>query len=470
MSKKSLWEKVKVLWYKAFHLSKARQNPSRFKEALREFVYLDEVSVYSLLASRKEGITTEFTKTQTQSWTSKMGSSVGVGFGGIKPSLNTNIQEGHVQGAQVLSKANIQTNFKELYETEKGNLKLCPPCADCIPKLSSVEEITQKLETLIQAGWVVDPGTFVRGDLLEIKVELEADLIFRLSSVISTIYELMADKDQIFGQMDNTQLSQMLSITRALEGLLAGLVPIRGRLMNYKTANVGNREVLIHRSLLEQMPKAFQSSAYRTFVVGVAERELFWKDIRRVLFSQARYTVFCRLGVSGLTDRWQPIKTANILTGIVPDFDKAIGDFSKIAHQSMQRESPDTPLSNLDDDSCLECEILHKFATMLACHHGKSLAPNDINNLLVRIPRDQNWMETIDNARPVLEELRKHLDTMLEVDTSRETASKLRMTVLRKIGHYGEHDPDSFGRVKEHPKPASTSEKFLDTEIVAIYW
>ena len=44
---------------------KLRQVPENSTGLLREFVYLDEVSVYSLLASRKQGIATEFSESQT---------------------------------------------------------------------------------------------------------------------------------------------------------------------------------------------------------------------------------------------------------------------------------------------------------------------------------------------------------------------------------------------------------------------
>ena len=67
--------------------------------SLREFVYLDEVSVYSILASRKDGIATEFTESQTASLNSEVGSSIGIGLGASKANLNTKMQAGHVHGS-----------------------------------------------------------------------------------------------------------------------------------------------------------------------------------------------------------------------------------------------------------------------------------------------------------------------------------------------------------------------------------
>ena len=56
---------------------------SASSETLREFVYLDEVSVYSLLASREHGIATQFTERQTAALNSEVGSSFNIGFAGL---------------------------------------------------------------------------------------------------------------------------------------------------------------------------------------------------------------------------------------------------------------------------------------------------------------------------------------------------------------------------------------------------
>ena len=132
----------------------------------------------------------------------------------------------------------------------------------------------------------------------------------------------MEDNEHLFGNEISAQLPQMRSMAQLLESLLVGLIPIRGRLVDYKSARIGGRDVLVHRLLLEQMPSATRPKTYPAFVVGVAQHDLFWKDIRRVLFSQAQYTVFCRLAISGLVEKWHPVKVADVLAGIVPQFDE----------------------------------------------------------------------------------------------------------------------------------------------------
>ena len=299
---------------------KPQKAPENLTGLLREFVYLDEVSVYSILASRKGAITTEFTESQTASLNSDIGGSVGVGFGGTKARFDSKVQAGHVQGSQVLRKAIIQTSFKELYDIEQASLALSPPDAHSMPTVKGLSNIEETLDSLAKDNWLVDPTAMRRGDLLEVVVELEAESIFRMASVITTLQELMEDNEKIFGHAITTQLPQMRSMAQVLEGLLVGLVPIRGRLVDYVSASIGGRDVLIHHALLDQIDPATWPETHTAFVVGVAQRDLFWKDIRRILFSKARYTVFCRLATEGVVKTWHPVKAADVLAGIVPQF------------------------------------------------------------------------------------------------------------------------------------------------------
>lgn len=90
----------------------------------REFVYLDEVSVYSLLASRKGAIVTEFTESQTASLNSEVGSSMGGGFRGDQSRGKSRVETAQSRTSQVLRKAIVQTSFKELHDLERPGLGL----------------------------------------------------------------------------------------------------------------------------------------------------------------------------------------------------------------------------------------------------------------------------------------------------------------------------------------------------------
>ena len=264
---------------------------------LREFVYLDEVSVYSILASRKGAIPTEFTENQTASLHRDVGSSIGIGTGFINTRLDSKLHASELRGSQVLRKSIIQASFKELYEIEQTALALSPLGGNCVPTVHAIPDLESRLGREPKDPWLVDPQTIRRGDLMELQVELEADPIFRMTSIITTLRELMEDNEHLFGNEIAAKLPEMRSLARVLDGLLVGLVPIRGRLVDYRWTNIASRDVLVHQLLLDQLSPDTSLTVYPAFVVGVAQHDLFWKDIRRVLFSQAQYTVFCRIAV-----------------------------------------------------------------------------------------------------------------------------------------------------------------------------
>ena len=338
---------------------------------LREFVYLDEVSVYSLLASRKGGIATEFTESQTASLNSRVGGELGIGFAGAKASFESTRRSGQVQASQVLRKAIIQTSFKELYEIERASLAMKPLEADKVPEVSTKSDLEDGFDTLAKDRWIVDPNTTRRGELLEVEVELEADPIFRMASVITTIQELMEDNELLFGQEITAQLPQMRSVAQLLEGLLFGLVPIRARLVSYRSASVGGREVLVHSSVLEQLPPGQKLETRPAFVVGVAQQDLFWKDIRQILFSRARHTTFCRLATSGMADKWNPVKVADVLAGIIPRFDEMMKDFNDQVGVAMSRVPDTSPLASRIAHS--PADVRRTYVELLSEHHGQTL-------------------------------------------------------------------------------------------------
>ena len=192
------------------------------------------------------------------------------------------------------------------------------------PQSTHSVNLERLLDSSEDTGLLVDPRALHRGDLLEVEVELEADPIFHLTTIITFFSELMEDNEELNEKAVTAQLPEIRSIARLLEKLLAGLVPIRGRLVDYECIRIRDRDILVRQSLLGQIPIDERPKAYPVILVGVGLSDLFWKDIRRVLFSKSRYTVFCRLATSGLTDRWNPVKMADVFSGIATDFDEII--------------------------------------------------------------------------------------------------------------------------------------------------
>ena len=450
-------------------------NENSYRER-REFVYLDGVSVLSILASRTGRIATESTESQTSSQSSEVKGSFGVGLGGTKANLGTKMQTSQIEASQVSRKAIIQSSFKDLYDIERSALVLRPVSLDHMPAV----DLTRGLERLLGSpegtGLLVDPSTLHRGELLEVEVELEADPIFRMATIITTFVGLMEDNEDLLQNAGTAQLPEIRSVARLLDSLLAGLVPIRGRLVDYEWIRLCRRDVLVHRSLLSQMPADALPEAYPAFLVGVAQSDLFWKDIRRVLFSQARYTVFCRLATNGLEDRWSPVKMADVFSGIASDFyemirglgDELMSGFKRGVRSATARTTDDAFPTMLNHDAQRGEPLLRNYMESLATYHKRNIERSVIESLTREVPHAENWLDSVDGYRPIFAEVTKKVDDSLEVETPPNVAHDLRVQALHRfrLDEIRELDGSIVGGNHRGPQ----GERFLDSEIIAIYW
>ncbi|MHB8464247.1 MAG: DUF6414 family protein [Acidimicrobiales bacterium] len=261
----------------------------RQNSALREFVYLDDVSVYSLIASRLGAIAAEFTETETASLQGELTSSVGAGVGVAKGEIASRTQATQTQGSQVLRKSIVQTTFKELYELEESALAMRPMDDGAQPpKIGNLAELEAAAGTSTLDGWIVDTDELARGQLLEVEVELEAEAIFRVSAVLSSVLEIMQENLELFQADSYAELAQASAVNRVIEKLLVGLIPVRGRSVDFGVVELNHKEWLVHNGILSQLEEGDKPRSRPLYLVGVAEQSLFWKDIRRILGSAAR--------------------------------------------------------------------------------------------------------------------------------------------------------------------------------------
>ncbi len=455
---------------RTWHRRRGRTKGARKQPGiLREFVYLDEVSMYSLLASRKGPVATEFTESQTASLNSEFGGSAGGGFGVAKAEARSRIETARSQTSQVLRKAIVQTSFKELHDLEQPRLGLAVARGSSgMPNVRSRSDLERDLELHLSAGHVIAPQMLSRGDLIEVEVVLEADPIFRVNAIITTIREILEENMRLFSIENVDHLAEMRSIGRLLERLLADLVPIRGTLVDFRVAEINGSEHLVHRTLFEQLDEPGVTALREAVVVGVAERDLFWKDIRRVLFSGSRFTVFCRLGGDGLQHRWRPIKLMDVLNDIHPVFGEQIGDLGETALYAMEVavEASQQPHSLTGEG---EDALLRRYATMLIESHGRAADPSEVADLVAPVERATGWAETVDDRRPVLAAVTGRVDSALGVETTPESACILRMVATMDSG-IGYPDSGEFQAPEPPSTPAGTAVRFLDAEIIAIYW
>ena len=441
--------------------------PNAASGKLREFVYLDDVSVYSILASRKGAIDDVFTDTQTASLSSDVGASLSAGFPGTQAKIGSRLQTAQGQGSQVVRKATIQTSFKQLYELESPSLAFRPADDDHMPSVKTISDLEALLDSRGNGNWLIDPANIRRGQLLEVEVKLQADPIFRIASVMTAMHDLIGDNKLLFENVVNLQqLRQIGEMSRMLEDLMVGLIPIRALLVDYVSVPIGRRDILVHQGLLNKITAQDCLGTSPVSLVGVAEHNLFWKDIRRVLFGDGQYTVFCRLATGGLSNRWRPVKLADVLGDLVPHFDELISQCSEQASIAM-RTAADQSLAGTDPENSVSEKVIDVYSGLLLKHHQGTQSPE----IRALIPPNDDWLSSVDDRRRVLAQVTSHIESALGVTTPGNVAYELRLEAMRRAGvETTLPSPTLAAHMQPVPAGPSGEGKFLDAEIIAIYW
>ena len=262
-------------WARRGRRSKAVQavNMARTRPPLREFVYLDDLSLRSLLASQKGEITDQVTDLLSQADEAELASTLGASSPILKAEVSARYQTTTSQGSQTFRKAVVQSLFKELRELDWIDVALSPQASVSDP--SSVED-------LVRLGLAVDAKDLNRGTLFEVEVELVADPIFRFSTIASELTEVAKDFPEVLDQPGAQEgMAALMTGNRFLQRFLAGLVPIRARsITSCRSRHQWGRTRCIGCRTANNLSLSSRPLA----IVGVTEQASYWRDVRTVLF------------------------------------------------------------------------------------------------------------------------------------------------------------------------------------------
>lgn len=449
------------------------------KTPLREFIYLDETSVYSLYASRIGAIKSEYTDTLTRVRQDEVGGSINSPAGAAKSGLTARAITAQSQQSQVVSRAIVQSTFKELLEKERDSLSLKHvPGFERTPRIESLNGLRaknqskSKLKKLRKKGFVVDPNTLVRGALLEIEVELNPEVIFQFSSVMQALVGMVRKNPALFGREEG-EIAEVDSISSIIEELLVGLIPLRGRAVDYSVVVLGppdDKELIVHNRLLESLEDEGEFTIHPLFVVGVAEQSLFWKDIRRVLFAGQRFRLLCRVARDDIGKSWVPLKMQQVLSSMFPDLGEEI---EKVNRGDLFKTEPRSAGATGAEPEHVVRRALQTHAARLAESEDISLLEDDVAEIDAIASRCVSAFESEQEKRAAFGLIENYIADRhnLEIDSNvalesrrhaREDANVSWSTTSELTSQSDTNFPDTSN--------TSEDEYFLDSEFIAIYW
>lgn len=453
-------------WWRSWRRrSRIKRAAKGSQSPLREFVYLDETSVCSLVAARVGSIADTLTATQSESLQSEAGATIGASRV-VSAGFDSRVTGVQSRSSQILRKTIIQSTFKELHDMEKDRLVIRPPASSgSFQKWRDGQDLAAALQIIQDETWVIDASKLQRGCLFEVEVELATEPIYQCSAMASAISSMIQDNPQFHGLWGHSGITQMAEVNQILEKLIADLIPIRGRILHYRSLSVDGHEWLIHEQVLSKLELEISEQARDVYAVGVAEQPLFWKDIRRVLFSNSRYLMLCRLAQNGVRESWTPVKLSHVLEAVAPKFSQALEEGGRNALSVMTNASRSDNTSEIRRQ-----EALVAYAEDIASLHGRVLDDALRAALVPVVDERSGAVDGVVPSRQAFNAVTDVLTQRLDITVSPEQAVNSRMSALLGAGLWldGQQLPRT-GHVAQATE-RDANERYLDSEIVAIYW
>ncbi|MEL7750498.1 MULTISPECIES: DUF6414 family protein [Citromicrobium] len=430
-------------------------------EPLREFVYLDEVSLASLLASQKGEATENVTSQSGDESTAEVGGKVSSNTP-MTPSaeVSSRFQTTNSNSLQTVSKATAQSRFRELHKF------------DYLRKIKPVEVLKSatSLEDLKDGSYentCYRASDLKRGDLVEFKVQLSASWIFQISTMVAEFSEMFDQSPTMFMESVNfLDLYQAKNANKIISKLLAGLIPVDGVVSDYVVIADGEQNLIVHRNAISGFP--IECSELR--IVGVTEHLAYWKDIRRVLFADNEFTMLCRLSKSGIQNDWNPIKVADIFRDFAPDLARQIETSSRAAMtQSASSKRADMvepiaaqlalALARYKDR--LLSEIAHDVSEEELVALDRSIAA-----LLLENTSAEGQRAAFAKVKALIEvSTRQEIDPSVDFDAREAVRKSLDLPLFPRSQNFAnEPKINESSAFDEEPK------NLLDVEVIAIYW
>jgi len=428
---------------------------------LREFVYLDETSVISLIASRKGAIPASITEALTSSSSVQITSEAGISNPLASAKVGSNFQSDQSRSLQIVRQSVVQSQFKLLYDSERDGLPIKVVQAESGREpFESIEALVAAMDDLIATDEAIDMATINRGDLIELSVRLEPDPVFAFSAAVSSMSDLVKDHQQEFG-LSAELFGTVAAFNDVLERLLIGLVPVRARVTEYVAVRHLEATYLVRRALVGSTDLV-NSSISEVDIVAVTDRALYWRDLRHVLFSSSPYTVLCRVKADQLKGDWNPVKMLDILDGIAPGISKNLqGVMGLVSADSGIHGNSDAGVHPEDERR----KALFKFAEELAAENSIS-SPRDLLRV-AGVPSNADCDTSVEQSAQWAA-----FDRVAEVVTGKPPKDLDRAMVLRLR-------TQAIGMSIESPailaaeggsKQPDERVQLLECDVVAIYW
>lgn len=455
----SIWNWWQHRWGKPQKQKQEAKPEDISKENLREFVYLDEVSLRSLLSSLKGDLRDSTSVGSSDAYELEAATAVEASNPLVgKAGASSRFQTSNSSSIQTSRKATVQSWFRDFRAI--AGIRLVEKAT---PKKPATD--IEALKRTSEASLMVASRNLARGELVEFRVELAADPVYHLSTVTSELAGMADDYPEMFAAGGGAgAIHELAPVRKVLERLLAGLVPIRAVSLDYVVVQLDGTEYVVHKDLIQGLDLVSEPLQ----IVGVTELLAYWKDLRRVLFSEAEFTLLARISRTGIQPSWTPVKLADIFREMVPKLVAQINAAGKVSFIP-QEDQTNPAMAKMR-------EALASYATHALTLSGTVLASPeqvDLERLIDTLKARAASVSDQHSAFKVLHSwIEDHADRTIDSEESHELRKKVRDEAgLSLFPALEASITNSSSRVSDDMEGGKEErERLLDVEIIAIYW
>lgn len=426
--------------------------------SLREFVYLDEVSVYSLTSAPDLPPPVTMSESATNTSGEALKTQVEAGAPGLgKVSAAGELNSGRTGGKEVQRQFNIQSQFARLHKMYRPTFLLTAG-NDTATRTKSSADLAEALNILEQDRRAVREADVIRGALTEIRIALRPHPLFDITAFTRTAGNLIQKYPGLLGiGSDVPKVAEGLQAGEFFAELMEDLVPIEGRATSYGVINDydGGRWI-VDLDCLKDTYSGDTIASEPLRVVGVAETDAFWKDTRRILHSDSDYDVLGRVARTGLQNEWTPIKVVDTFKRVIPSASTgllaAVEQVRNIAREEKIGTVPGTVLA-------LAGTAFHQ---ALADHHMVTVSGPSVSTLATLLACDGDLKENLTALNRIADDF---YEQNAEADRDSDVVAGLRQDAWR-----GAQVLTDMPAERPELEIAAAPKPTIELEFIAMYW
>lgn len=408
-------------------------------DALREFVYLDEISVRSLLASTGEGgIISETVDEEMRR--RRSGFRAGGKLGASSASVNP-----RVEGERVRQNTTIETRNYDLIQSKFTNLYK----SNVVKKKLSLDQIPLDDEPAEEPFSDLAKADLKRGDVVELRVNLSANLLFRLYQTID--YFADVSEDQI-----DSETEEMLEL---IESSLGNRIPVIGKAVDYKVTGEAEKTTIKRSDDLDDEEK---ENAEDLEVVTLLNLDSLWVDPIQTLFSNDRFVVYCRVEDVDL-ERWYPLKVTRAINSLSKPTAKELNEqFRQGLEEARSQLSELRDFTNWSAGSAAQWgQDIEQYTTNLEGEYDLEVSEGEQQQLLRETMKNVELSHEASQTAQRKKILNAYTDAVIE------------MFDLDPIDHENRQElrPDTSKSNQNNEEAEASDDAFrIEAKTVAIYW